>query len=223
MRVGRQRAARVDAVGAQPLRPPARRSAMSSSPSAPSSPACGLRPATASRGCGDAEARAQVARDDPAGLDDQVGGQPADGTSLQRQVDGDRHHGELRRPQHHHRHAPARRSCSCGELGEIFGVAGIGEARAVEHVLGDRIGDDRARPRRPARRRRRGGSRRSRPARSMRRGGPARRVTARPRSTTGSAVAEGRRRPPPARRPAIGTPGRCARRGARGSPGSPST
>ena len=47
--VGRQRPARVDAVGAQPL-DRGRTIAQSSSPSAPSSPACGLRPATASRG-----------------------------------------------------------------------------------------------------------------------------------------------------------------------------
>ena len=32
---------------------------------------------------------------------------------------------------------------SCGELGEKFGVAGFGKARTIEHVLGDRIGDDR--------------------------------------------------------------------------------
>ena len=30
------------------------------------------------------------------------------------------------------------------KLGEILGVSGLGEAGAVEHVLGDRIGDDRA-------------------------------------------------------------------------------
>ncbi len=89
------------------------------------------------------EARAQVVRHDPAGLDDEVGGQPADHVA-QRQVDGDRHHGEFRRPQHHHRmHRHA--GVFLGELGEIFGMSRLGEARAVEHVLGDRIGDDRAR------------------------------------------------------------------------------
>ena len=31
-----------------------------------------------------------------------------------------------------------------GELAEILGMAGFGEARPVEHVLGDRIGHDRA-------------------------------------------------------------------------------
>ena len=53
----------------------------SSSPSVPSSPACGLSPATASRGSRDAEARVQIARDDAAGLDDQIAASAAAGTS----------------------------------------------------------------------------------------------------------------------------------------------
>ena len=59
----------------------------------------------------------------------------------QRHMDRHRHDGEFGRPQHHHRHAPPCRS-RAGELGQKFGVAGIGKAGAVEHVLGDRIGDD---------------------------------------------------------------------------------
>ena len=60
---------------------------------------------------------------------------------LERQMDGDRHDRELRRPQHHHR-MDGDAGQALGELGQIFGVAGLGEAGAVEHVLGDRIGDD---------------------------------------------------------------------------------
>ncbi len=83
---------------------------------------------------------AQVARDDAAGLDDEIGGQRGDDLA-QRQMDGDRHDRELGRPQHHHRlRGDAGRLLR--QLGEIFGVAGLGEARAIEHVLGDRIGDD---------------------------------------------------------------------------------
>ena len=58
----------------------------------------------------------------------------------QRKMDRHRHDGERRRPQHHHR---LRRGAAIGgELGEKFGVAGMAEAGAVEHALGDRIGDD---------------------------------------------------------------------------------
>ncbi len=87
----------------------------------------------------DAEAGGEVARDDAAGLDDEVAGQARHHVA-QRQVDGHRHHRELRRPQHHHRmHGLAGRLG--GELGEEFGMARLGKAGAIKHVLGDRIGD----------------------------------------------------------------------------------
>ena len=112
---------------------------ISSLPSAPSSPACGLRPATASRG------RAMPKR--------ALRSAPRCARSLtissvvssrerlaQRQMDRHRHDGKRRRPQHHHR---LRRRAAVGrKLGEKFGVAGMAEAGAVEHALGDRVGDD---------------------------------------------------------------------------------
>ena len=173
--------------------------ALSSLPSVPSSPACGLRPATASRGLRDAEALGQVARHHPPGLEDQVARQPLRHL-LERDMDRDRHHGHLGRPQHHHR--PGR---IAGLLerqpGEIFGVARIGEAGLVEHALGDRIGHDRARRARRSRRRRRDRSRRSRRARWWRPAGRARRSRA-------------CRAAPPARR------GRTRRGGSRRRPSS---
>ena len=55
-------------------------------------------------------------------------------------MDGDRHHFELGAGEQHHRMQlfPVGR----GEGGEIFRVSGKGEARAIEHGLGDRIGHD---------------------------------------------------------------------------------
>ena len=58
----------------------------------------------------------------------------------QRKMDGDGNDGERRRPQHHHR---LRRAAAIGgKLGEKLGVAGMTESGAVQHALGDRIGDD---------------------------------------------------------------------------------
>ncbi len=71
--VGGYGAADGDARGAQRLRPPGAMISISSRPIAPSSPACGLRPATARRGRGDAEIAHQRARGDAAGGDDGVG------------------------------------------------------------------------------------------------------------------------------------------------------
>ena len=78
------------------------------------------------------------------------------------------------------------------QLGEKFGVARLGEARPVEHALGDRIGDDRGGRGPRARRRRRGRSRRSRRARWSRRAGRARRWRPGRAATTGSARAKRR-------------------------------
>ena len=115
--------------------------AASSSPSAPSSPACGLSPATARRGRAMPK-RAVRSRATMRPVSTiEVGGQVRHHLA-QRQMDGHRHHRKLRRPQHHHRpHRLAGRFR--GEPGQEFGVARLGKARAVEHVLGDRIGDQR--------------------------------------------------------------------------------
>ena len=90
------------------------------------------------------------------------------------------------------------------ELGEKFGVAGLGEAGAVEHGLGDRIGDDRVRAPgehigdRAADRGDRGR------ARSMRPDVPGSAVTVSASATTGSAPANAAAAVA-ARRRAIGT------------------
>ena len=62
---------------------------------------------------------------------------------LQRHMDGDRHHFERGARQHHHR--MQRPSLRRGEGGEILGMPGKGEARAIKHGLGDGVGDDGAR------------------------------------------------------------------------------
>ena len=90
----------------------------------------------------DVETVAEIACDDAAGLDDEVGGEPGDDV-FEREVDGDRHDRKLGRPQHHHRpHGHA--GGFLDELAEVFGMAGFGETRSIEHVLGNRIGHDRA-------------------------------------------------------------------------------
>ncbi len=58
----------------------------------------------------------------------------------QRDVDRHRHHGE--RGDHSIITGCGTRPSRGGELGEEFGVAGMAEPRAVEHALGDRVGDD---------------------------------------------------------------------------------
>ena len=114
-------------------------------PIAPSSPACGLRPATASRGRGDAEPLAQVARHDPAGLDDQLGRQRS-GHRGKRDVDGHRDHGERLAPQHHHR-MRRRRARLAASAARYSVWPGMAKPACVEHVLGDRVGDERGRAR----------------------------------------------------------------------------
>ena len=91
---------------------------------------------------GDAEAILEVARDDAAGLRDELAGEPRHHLA-QRQMNGDRNDGKLVRPEHHHRLRGYAHHLGC-ELRQILGMAGLGEARFVEHVLGHRIGDDRA-------------------------------------------------------------------------------
>ena len=72
-------------------------------------------------------------------VDDQVGRELRERLA-QRKMDGHGHDGERRRPQHHHR--LRRLAAIGGQLGKKFGVAGMAESGAVEHALGDRIGDD---------------------------------------------------------------------------------
>ena len=56
-------------------------------------------------------------------------------------MNGDGHDSKLGRPQHHHR-MDGDAGQALGQLGQIFGMPGLGEPGPVEHVLGDRIGDD---------------------------------------------------------------------------------
>ncbi len=83
----------------------------------------------------EAKARGKIVRDDAAGLDDELGRKLLEDFP-QRQMDRHRHDGELRRPQHHHR--PQRLAGRLlHQLGQEFGMAGLGKAPIVEHVLGD--------------------------------------------------------------------------------------
>src|SRR5579871_665922 len=58
-------------------------------------------------------------------------------------MNGHRHDRERGRPQQHDR--LGRGAVRCGELGKIFGMAGVTKSGAVEHVLRNRVGDDRSR------------------------------------------------------------------------------
>ena len=124
--VGGQRAARRRCRRAAGCRTAGATTSISSMPSEPSSPACGLRPDMASRGLAmpkrafrSATAmRAVVTINSVDKLRHRI---------AQREVDRHRHDGERRRPQHHHR--LRRRPAIGGELGEKFGVAGMTESR----------------------------------------------------------------------------------------------
>ena len=115
--------------------------AWSSVPSEPSSPAWGLSPATAMRGAARPKRCFRDAHRDPHGGDDQLAGQLRDGLA-QGKMDRHRNDGDGGRPQHHDRLRQA--AVGRGEFGEKFGMAGMTEAGAVEHALGDRIGDNSA-------------------------------------------------------------------------------
>ena len=103
---------------------------------APPSPACGLSPATASRGPAMPKRARQILRDDAGGFDDQARRQRL-WNIRQRYMDGNRHDGEALAPQHHDR---KRRLGSRlgGERGEELRVAGMLKAGLVEHVFRDR-------------------------------------------------------------------------------------
>ncbi len=105
---------------------------------APSSPAWGLRPAIASRGCFEAEALNEITRHDAPGLTissvvsvgttDVNGRWIVTGTTASSGAHSiiTARAGFLRR--------------FGRKLGEIFGVARFGKSGTIEHVLGDRIG-----------------------------------------------------------------------------------
>ena len=102
----------------------------------------GMRVEARIRRAADGQCRKRVPRSgngNAGGRHDQLGRERGDRLA-QRKMDGDRNDGELRRPQHHHRLRCA--SAIGRQLGEKLGVAGMAEAGAVEHALGDRIGDD---------------------------------------------------------------------------------
>ena len=141
--VGRQRPSGVDAFVAQRSRTAGATIALSSVPSEPSSPACGLRPDSASRGRERPKLLLQAVGHDARGRDDQLGRKLRDRLA-QRKMDRHRHDGEHRRPQHHHR--LRRLAVPGGELGEEFGVAGMAEAGAIQHAFRDGIGHDSAGP-----------------------------------------------------------------------------
>ena len=136
--IRRQRAARVDAVRAQPLH---RRRDDRLIFLAKRSLLAGMRVEAGQRKArpGDAEAGFHAGCDDARGLDDQVGRQCCDRLA-QRQMDGHRHHGQRLRPQHHHRQR--RPAANRRKFGEEFGVAGMFESGAVEYALSDRVGDN---------------------------------------------------------------------------------
>ena len=105
----------------------------SSSPIAPCSPACGLRPATASRGRVDAEQRPEPGCSDAACANDLDGVKRAHRLG-QGQVDGHRHDAQFGTGEHHGDVDPAR------QLGEILRMAGMPEACVLQGLLLDGIG-----------------------------------------------------------------------------------
>ncbi len=117
-RVGRQRAAYIDAFRPQRLDGRAHHLFILAADGAV---LAGMRiePADHEPRAREAEAALLVARDDAAGLDQELTGQEPRHISNW-DVDGGRHHGQLFRPQQHHR--TQRRFA--GEVREEFGVAG---------------------------------------------------------------------------------------------------
>ena len=90
----------------------------------------------------DTETVVEIARDDAPGVEDEVTSEFGDHVS-EREMDSDGYDRKLGRPQHHHRlHGLA--GGFLGEPAEIFGMSGFSEPRSIEHVLGNRIGHDRA-------------------------------------------------------------------------------
>jgi hypothetical protein len=138
--VGRQRTAGVDALGDQALH---RRPDDGEIFFAQGTMLTGVR--IEARHCEprprNVEALAHIALHNASRRDDQVGRELGEHVP-ERQMNRDRHHGQLRRPQQHHR-LHGRSGRLGGESGQIFGVTRLGKAGTVEDVLGDRIGDHR--------------------------------------------------------------------------------
>ncbi len=76
----------------------------------------------------------------PSRRDDRIGTEDFD-RPAQRQMDGHRDDSQFRAGQHHDRD-----DAGAGQLGQIFGVAGMAKPGPIEGVLVDRIGHDRRRP-----------------------------------------------------------------------------
>ena len=116
-------------------------SSISSRPSWPPSPACGLRPGYGEPRLGDAEIALQAAQAPRGRAIRSAPAVSARGTSRKRQVGGHRNGAQRRAGEHHH-HVPGRNAAA---LGDELGLAGMLEADGVELLLGDRAGDDRRR------------------------------------------------------------------------------
>ena len=93
-RVGRQRAERIDALGLQ-LSDRRRHDGVVLLAERAFFAGMRIEPGDREARAGDTEAGGEIARDDAAGLDDEVAGQARDHVA-QRQVNGHRHHRELR-------------------------------------------------------------------------------------------------------------------------------
>jgi hypothetical protein len=103
-------------------------------------PGMGIEPGDGQPRVRNTETTAQVAVHDPHRVDHEIDRQPRHHLA-QRQMDGDQDDGKLGRPKHHHR--TCRNAGSLlRELRQELGMTRLGKSRAVEHCLGDRIGDD---------------------------------------------------------------------------------
>ena len=135
-RIGRERAARLDAFAAQ--RGDGRRDDLDILASERAAFA-GMRvePGDRDDRPGDPEIADQRGMRHAPGMDDRGRRQFFDGRA-QRQMDRHRHDAQLRPGQHHHRVVR-----DPGKLGEEFGVPGMPETGPVERVLVDRVGHER--------------------------------------------------------------------------------
>ena len=114
---------------------------ISSRPSEPSSPACGLRPATAILGRAMAKSLARAAATMRTVASMRLGGYGVR-HACQRNVNRQRHDAQFVAGEHHDRRVISAGIAKFGEGREIFGMAGVAEAGLVEDRLGDGVGDD---------------------------------------------------------------------------------
>ena len=139
--VRRQWAARIDAIGFQ-ARHRGRDHVASSIAHGAILAGMWIEPRNGEAGARDAEAAREIARHDAAGLDDEVR-VSADTTSLSGRwiVTGTTASSGAHSIMTGCAALPV---ASAASFAEKFGVAGLGKARAIEHVFGDRIGHERA-------------------------------------------------------------------------------